>query len=62
MSNGQHIQMLTALVVQLIQCIVVPPKQAHEEAKEKSSTPTETAKEEVEKKVGDSHCIIVIGS
>ena len=26
LSNGQHIQMVTALILQLIQCIVISPK------------------------------------
>ena len=28
LSNGQHIQMVTALILQLIQCIVISPKKS----------------------------------
>lgn len=53
LSNGQHIQMLTALVLQLIQCTVVPPKPADVEQKEEKSTtpPEEEAKQAEDKKV-----------
>ena len=49
--------MLTALVLQLIQCTVVPPRvdsyQAGDEGeeKEKSATPNGEAKEDISKKV-----------
>ena len=44
--NGQHIQMLTALVLQLIQCIVTPAKNANSEA-----TSEEQDDQQKEKKV-----------
>ena len=50
MSNGQHIQMLTALVLQLIQCTVVPPKTTADK-EENSSSPSAEDKHESDKKV-----------
>lgn len=44
--NGQHIQMLTALMLQLIQCIVTPPKNANIE-----TTSEEQDDQQKEKKV-----------
>lgn len=44
--NGQHIQMLTALVLQLIQCVVTPAKNANAE-----TTSEEQEDQQKEKKV-----------
>ena len=49
--NGQHIQMLTALVLQLIQCIVTPAKNANNEA-----TSEEQDDQQKEKKVRITLC------
>lgn len=53
LSNGQHIQMLTALVLQLVQCTVVPPKHTstQQEIEDKASTPPDGTKEEIDKMV-----------
>ena len=43
--------MLTALVLELVQCTVVPPKQTssqHDEKDHKSSTPPEGTREEID--------------
>ena len=41
--------MLTALVLQLIQCTVIPPRLAQKNLKEQSGTPNEEGKEKEEK-------------
>lgn len=52
LSSGQHIQMMAALILQLVQCIVVSPKSCSHEA-----SPQEQEGQQKEIKVRKAYCI-----
>lgn len=53
LSSGQHIQMMTALILQLVQCIVVSPKSCSCEA-----SPHEQEGQQKEVNVRMTHCMV----
>ena len=50
LSNGQYIQMMSALILQLVQCIVISP-----ESYSRGASPEEQEGQQIEKKVRMVH-------